>query len=128
MIAMRRMLISTCLLLTLAACDRDGGADGDSGGNLQVVLAKNTEWPYEMVGILDIVEAGGYEESEYPSWAVGNIITEDDEWGVMIEIRDGIVSRAEINIDSGEEVRVWLEKPHKKYDVLTYPVSRIESL
>ena len=123
---MRHILIITMLALLLASC---GGSDsGGDGGILEIRLAKNTEWPYEMVGVLDIVEAGGWDESDYPTWAVGNIITDDDEWGVMIEIGDGVVSRARINIDSGEPVRVWLEKPHKKYDVLTYPVSRIEAL
>ena len=127
---MRFFLISATLALLLTACG--GGSEyslGEEGSNLQVLLAKNTEWPYEMVGVLDIVEAGGYDDvSEYPTWAIGNVITADDEWGVMIEIGDGVVSRAKINIDSGEEVRLWLEKPHKKYDVLTYPVSRIEAL
>ena len=124
---MRHVLILAAVALVLAACG--GGSDGtDDGGNLQVLLAKNTEWPYELIGVLDIVEAGGYDESDYPNWAVGNVITDDDEWGVMIEIGDGVVSRARINIDSGEKVRLWLEKPHKNYDVLTYPVSRIEAL
>lgn len=124
---MRQVLILAALALVLAACGGDG-TDTDDGGNLQVLLAKNSEWPYELVGVLDIVEAGGYDESDYPNWAVGNVITDDDEWGVMIEIGDGVVSRAGINIDSGEKVRLWLEKPHKNYDVLTYPVSRIETL
>ena len=125
---MRKIFCSLALALLLGACGAGEGISDDYGGNLEILLAKNTEWPYEMVGILDIVEAGGYDDSDYPTWAVGNIITDDDEWGVMIEIGDGIVRQAEINIDSGEKVRVWLEKPHKKYDVLTYPVSRIEAL
>ena len=126
---MRHVIFCALLTLVMAACG--GGGDNpyiEDGGKLQGLLANNTEWPYEMVGVLDIVEAGGYEESDYPTWAVGNVITDDDEWGVMIEIGDGVVSRARINIDSGEAVRLWLEKPHKKYDVLTYPVSRIEAL
>ena len=125
---MRHILISAMLAFVLAACGGDGGSDMGDAGLLEIRLAKNTEWPCEVVGVLDIVEAGGYDESDYPTWAVGNIITDDDEWGVMIEIGDGVVSRAKINIDSGEQVRVWLEKPHKKYDVMTYPVSRIEAL
>ena len=126
---MRKLLIAASAAFVLAACGGGGaGTDSDYGGVLQLQLAKNTEWPYEVVGILDIVEAGGFDESDYPNWAVGNIITDDDEWGVMIEIGEGVVSRAKINIDSGKKVRAWLEKPHKNYDVLTYPVSRIEAL
>ena len=126
---MRQVLMLAAIALVLVACGGGGeSTDSDHGGNLQILLAKNTEWPYEMVGVLDIVEAGGYDESDYPNWAVGNVITDDDEWGVMIEIGDGVVSRARINIDSGEKVRLWLEKPHKNYDVWTYPVSRIEPL
>ena len=125
---MRQLLMWVALMFVLAACSGDSSYSGGDGGILEIRLAKNTEWPYEMVGVLDIIEAGGYDESDYPIWAVGNIITDEDEWGVMIEIGDGVVSRAKINIDSGEPVRVWLEKPHKKYDVMTYPVSRIEAL
>ena len=126
---MGKLLIAAGLAFALAACGGGGeSADSDYGGVLQLQLANNTEWPHEVVGVLDIVEAGGFDESDYPNWAVGNIITDDDEWGVMIEIGEGVVSRAKINIDSGEKVRAWLEKPHKNYDVLTYPVSRIEAL
>ena len=125
---MRYFLVFMAAAFILAACGGGGGSGGSDGGILEIRLAKNSEWPYEMIGVLDIVEAGGWDDSDFPSWAVGNIITDEDEWGVMIEIGDGVVRKAGINIDSGEKVRVWLEKPHKNYDVLTYPVSRIEAL
>ena len=125
---MRQVLMWVALTFVLAACGGDSSYSGGDGGILEIRLAKNTEWPYEMEGVLDIIEAGGYDESNYPTWAVGFVVADADDMGVMIEIGDGVVSRAKINIDSGEPVRVWLEKPHKKYDVLTYPVSRIEAL
>ena len=124
---MRQVFSTVAIALLLAACG-GGGMDSADSSNLEIRLAGNTTWPYELVGVLDIVEAGGYDDAGYPSWAVGNIVTDDDEWGVMIEIGEGVVSRAQINIDSGKKVRAWLEKPHKKYDVMTYPVSRIEAL
>ncbi len=116
------------VVLALSAC---GGGDSDDApvpGSLEAVLEGNTTWPYEAQGVLDIVEAG-FEDSEYAHWAVGFLITDPgDEFGIMIEITDGVAERAKIDIDSGREVRVWLEKPKTEYGELTYPVSRIEAL
>ena len=115
------------LLLILTACG-GGESNTTSGLTLEAILATNTAWPYELVGTLDIVEAGGYGETDYPSWAVGSVFTREDEWGVSISIGEGVVSRAKIDIDSGKEVRLWLEAPKQEYGVLTYPVSKIEAL
>ena len=113
-------------------CACGGGATDDYGditSALETALAENQDWPYEAVGVLDIVEAGGFDESGYVEWAVGTLLTEDDdEWGVMIEIKDGIAQRARIDIDSGENVRVWLGAPSREYGVLSYPVVRMEKL
>jgi hypothetical protein len=84
--------------------------------------------PFEQVGVLDIVEAGGYGDSEYPNWAIGSLITHDDDFGVSIKIGEGVISKAKIDIDSGNEVRVWLNASVKDYGVYTFPVTRIESL
>lgn len=127
---MRFTTIILFLGLSLTACGgNDAGTEGTVGGDtLEATLASNTQWPYELVGILDIVEAGDYDGSDYPDWAVGSVITDTDEWGVLINIGAGVVSKAKINIDSRKKVRVWLEKPREKDGDLFYPVSKIQAL
>jgi hypothetical protein len=121
-------LVFIFLVFGLSACDNEGGGGTSTiGSGLEAVLESNESWPYEAVGILDIVEAG-YGESDDPEWAVGSLVTKDDEFGVGIEIDGNVISRARINIDSGKEVRVWLEKPKMEYGVKTYPVSKIVPL
>lgn len=119
------------VFLVLVACSGGSGTSGSGssvgGNNLEAILASNNSWPYEVVGVLDIVEAG-YGDSNEPEWAVGSIVTADDEWGVSIEIQGTVISRAGINIDSGKQVRAWLEAPKDDYGVNTYPVSRLEAL
>lgn len=124
MTAMRNILLALLISLCVFACS-EGGDGPSSQSALEAKLAANTDWPYEVVGTLDIIEAGGYENSEYPSWAVGSIVTAADPDGAMIEIGEGVVARARINIDSGNPVRVWLGKPKKEYGMLVYPVKRI---
>ena len=121
-------LAAIVMALVLCACGGGDSGDGPEPGSLEAALQVNTAWPYEATGVLDIVEAG-FEDSEYAHWAVGFLITDPgDEFGIMIEITDGVAERAKIDIDSGRAVRVWLEKPKTDYGELMYPVSRIESL
>lgn len=116
------------LALASVACGDNGAESTVSiGSNLEAKLAGNTQWPYELVGTLDIVEAGDFDNSDYPDWAVGSIVTETDEWGVLIEIRAGVVSKARINIDSGDKVRAWLDKPRIENGDLFYPIVKIEA-
>ncbi len=125
---MRKSFLCLLVPLLLVAC---GGQDSDNGGasvsSLEEALSANTDWPHEVVGILEIVEAGGYDDSEYPSWAVGNLFADDDDEGIGISIGEGVVSRARIDIDSGKKVRVWLEAPKLEYGFKTFPISRIQS-
>lgn len=127
---MRNSAVGSALLMLLVACgDTDRDSVGPTVSGLEAVLSTNSEWPYETIGILDIVEAGGYEDSEYPSWAVGFLLeSEKDEGiGVSISIGEGVVSRAKINIDSGMKVKVWLEAPTTQWGVDRYPISRIQA-
>lgn len=115
-------------MLLLAACGGGESYDAPAPDSLEAILQSNTAWPYEAVGVLDIVEAG-FEESDYAQWAVGFLITDpSDEFGIMIEITDGVAERARVDIDSGERVRVWLEEPKTEYGELTYPITKIEKL
>jgi hypothetical protein len=127
---MNRLWLVAVLFFVVAACSGGSNDEGTSGGDytLEAILEANTSWPYEVVGVLDIVEAGGYDDSDYPTWAVGSIVPDGEEWGVSIEIQGNVVSRARINIDSGKPVRAWLEAPKREYGIDTYPVSRIEAL
>ena len=124
-------LIAVAILMFIAAC---GGGDkpgefGDRKSALESALESNTSWPYEAVGVLDIVEAGFDGTSEYAEWGVGSLLTDDDdEWGISITLRQGVAEQARIDIDSGEPVRVWLEAPVEEYGYTTYPISRMEKL
>ena len=124
---MRKSIFYWLVLLLLVACGgQDSGNGGGSVSSLEEALSANTDWPHEVVGILEIVEAGGYDDSEYPSWAVGSLFTDDDDEGIDISIGEGVVSRAKIDIDSGKKVRVWLESPILEYGIETFPISRIQ--
>ena len=126
---MRIPLLIVPIAVGLVACGGDDAGSGSSAGNsLEATLAGNTQWPYELVGTLDIVEAGDFDESDYPAWAVGSVVTDTDEWGVLINIGPGVIRKAKVNIDSGKKVRVWLEKPRKENGDLFYPVSKIQAL
>lgn len=122
-----RRLILIAMVLGLSACG--GTTDEENPSELQVQLDANTTWPYEVTGVLDIVEAGGFDENDYPTWAVGSLINDQtDEFGISIDIVGDVVPRARINIDSGESVRAWLEAPTMQYGVKSYPVSKLEAM
>ena len=122
-----RKLILVALVFGLAACG--GATDSEGGGELQALLDANTTWPYEVVGVLEIVEAGGFDQSDYPTWAVGSLINDQtDEYGIAIDIEGDVVPRARVNIDSGRPVRAWLEAPKMQYGVKTYSISKLEAL
>ena len=116
-------------LLCISACGGDGSTGMDRVSDLtplEATLQANSDWPYETVGVLDIVEAGYDGSSDEPQWAVGMLLAGGEEFGPLIEIDGKVISRAGINIDSGEEVRVWLEAPKDNYGLPTYPISKIE--
>ena len=120
----RFALIAT--LLGLVACSGEMGSETSTRGSLETALEANSTWPYETVGILDIVEAG-YGDSDSPEWAVGSLVTDNDEFGVLIKIEGAVIARAGIKIDSGEKVRVWLEAPKNEYGETIYAVSKIQA-
>lgn len=122
----RLLLIASLLCLT--ACG-GGPADEEPATGLLAVLEANESWPYEVTGVLDIVEAGFDGTGEYAEWAVGSIVTDEtDEFGVPIEIQGPVIKRGKIDVDSGRPVRAWLEAPENKYGVEMYPVSKLEAL
>ena len=122
-----RKFLASIVVLTLSACGGGYEEPAPEPGSLEAKLLDNTSWPYEAVGVLDIIEAGGFDESNYAEWAVGFLLTDpNDEFGVMIEISDGLAQRARFDIDSRKKVRVWLERPKDVHDVPMYPVSKLE--
>jgi len=122
-----RQLIQIAFVLGLAACG--SATDEGNASELGVLLDANTTWPYEVTGVLEIVEAGSFDENDYPTWAVGSLINDQtDEFGISIDIEGDVVPRARINIDSGKTVRAWLEAPTMQYGIKTYPISKLEAL
>ncbi|SMF63205.1 hypothetical protein SAMN02745866_04078 [Alteromonadaceae bacterium Bs31] len=123
---MKKLFVFIVCLFALVACS-DGGVPANNSTSIEAELKSNGNWPYQIQGVLDIVEAGGYEDTEYPGWAVGGLVREGDEFGVSISIGEGVVAAAGIDIDSRKLVTVWLGAPKKEFGVLTYPVERISS-
>ena len=125
---MNKLFLALAFLF-LAAC---GGGDYDEApepGSLEAKLQSNSTWPYQAVGALEIIEAGGFDDAGYADWAVGFLLSDPaDEFGILIEIKSGVAARAKFDIDSGRKVRVWLEEPKTEYGELTYPISKIEKL
>ena len=124
-----KKLIGVLTILLLAGCS-DSGSDygADSPSPLEIKLESNTTWPYEVEGVLDIVEAGGYGDSDYPMWAVGNLVTPDSGYGLAKNIGEGVASEGSINIDSGKKIKVWLSQPKIQFGVKTYPIIKMRSL
>lgn len=127
---MYRRLIVGCLASALVAC---GGGAVDAGSSspgtesgFAAILKKNEHWPYEAEGVLDIIEAGFDGTSDQPQWAVGSLLVGGDEFGVLIEIDGAVIARAGINIDSGEPVLAWLERPMHISGEPIYPVSKLQ--
>ncbi len=122
-----RRLILVALMVGLAACS--DAMDERGASELEALLDANTTWPYEVTGVLDIVEAGGWDENYNPTRAVGSLVNDQtDEFGISIDIEGDVVSRARINIDSGKPVRAWLEAPTMQYGIETYSISKLEAL
>ena len=93
-------------------------------------LKKNKEWPYLIIGVLDIAHTGDYDDdSEYPSMAMGQIDTGNKVDDISIEINGAILKEAEIDIDSGEKLKIWLNgSPRHEYDIDIYKVVKLEKL
>lgn len=120
-----RQLVLLAFVFGLAACEVTVNEEDSS--ELAALLDANTNWPYEVTGVLDIIEAGGFDENDYPTWAVGFLVNDQtDEFGIFIEIEGDVIPRARINIDSGKPVRAWLEAPRMQHDVMTYPIVKLE--
>lgn len=124
-----KKIIGVLVFLLLAGCsDIESENSTYSATKLETVLEANTTWPYETEGVLDIVEAGGLEESEYPHWAVGFLLAPGAGDGLLIEIGEGIASEGRINIDSGKRIKVWLNQPKFQSGVKTYPIIKMRNL
>jgi len=123
---MKKIILVIFIIFFISGCMEEY-AGGSQPQSLESILKSNTVWPHKVRGILDIVEAGGYQDSEYPTWAVGSLVTNKDELGVSIEVNGNSLKDAMIDIDSGKEVTVWLAVPQAQYGVLTYPVVKISA-
>jgi hypothetical protein len=124
-----KKIISVLVFLLLAGCS-DSGSDNvaHSPTPLENLLESNTTWPYAIEGVLDIIKAGGLEESEYPHWAVGFLIAPGSGNGLLIEIGEGIANEGRINVDSGKKIKVWLSQPKIQHGVKTYPIVKMRSI
>ncbi len=111
------------LSILLLGCSEPETSTNSAAG-LEAELKQVQSWPHSVVGVLDIIDAGGYGDSDdpYPDWAVGSLTTPNDEYGVLIEIGAGVVRKARIDIDSGKPVHALLGAPKDMDGMLSYPV------
>jgi len=124
-----KKFIGVLVFLFLAGCsDNDSDNSNYSATKLETVLAANTTWPYEIEGVLEIVEAGGFEESEYPHLAIGFLLASGAGDGLLIEIGEGVAKEGRINVDSGSRIKVWLSKPKILHGVKTYPIVKMRHI
>lgn len=119
------MRISVLLFAASLVASCGGEPASEPVGSVEARIAASDSWPQEVVGVLDIVDAGGY-ESDYPDWAVGMLVTADDPDGISINIGDGVLAAGRVDIDDGRSVRVWVNKPNTEYGVLTFPVTKVK--
>jgi len=124
---MKKLIFILCITFACISCSQNEGVS-DLNSSLEATLSKNTTWPFEVEAILEIDDTGGYEDSDYPNWAIGSIVTSEDQDGVMIEIGEGVIERAAIDIDSGKQIKVFLGKPGTQYGAIFYPVEKLETL
>ena len=121
------ILLAAAAMLVAAGCSEAPAGVTGSKPTLEAELKANSTWPYAVVGVLDIVDAGFDSETGRVSWAAGAIVTDKDPDGVLIMIEEGAV-RDGIDIDSGKAIRAWLSEPTMEYGYPTYPVSKIEAM
>lgn len=118
-----KYVVVVFLTIALTACVEENSSMGsDSVGTS---LANNTVWPYEVVGEIDIVDAG-FGDSDVPSWAVGSIIIKDEE--LLIEFGSNVLRKAQIDADFAfsSPATLMLGKPRSEGGALIYPVVDIK--
>jgi hypothetical protein len=60
---MKKLIPIMISIFYLVSCGGESpGGNGEPLSNLEKALLENTSWPTERVGVLDIVEAGGFDE------------------------------------------------------------------
>jgi len=114
-------------VLVLSACGTESPVETDN--SLESELRRNGKWPQEIVGILDIVDTGGYfDDTDYPAWAVGSLTTPNDLEGILINIEGRVFNAGGVDIDTERTVRIWVGEPSGSsvlYDTF-FQVSKIE--
>lgn len=121
-----KKIFALLILAILSTSCSDSSHTPSESSVLEQKLNSNSEWPFEVSGVLDIIEAGGYDESEYPAWAIGEFVQEGDDFGVLVHIKDNVAAAAKLNVDPAKAVTVWLGSPEKEHGILTYPVEKMD--
>ena len=113
-------------ILILPSCDNSPDVYKESV--IEQKLKNNTEWPYLIVGALDIAYAGDYDgSSDYPAFAMGQIDTGNDVDDISFNVDHDVLKQAGIDIDSGEVLKIWLAgSPKYENGINIYQVVKLE--
>ena len=87
LVAFVNLMISSCSL------------DYYEKNETEEMLTENTEWPYAINGVLNIIEAGDYDEGDYPRWIVGFLEITNSPDEILIEFKGNIAQKAKLPID-----------------------------
>lgn len=117
-----KKIVPIILSLFLAACGGDEIKNSPSG---ESALAGNTRWPYEVVGEVDIIDAG-FGDSDYANWAIGSVTVNGEE--ISIEFETLVLRSAGIGseFNFSSPAKLMLGSPKQEYGMLTYPVVEIK--
>ncbi len=118
---MKKTMLVLCLLCLFACGNERGTASSGSESG----LASNTAWPYEVVGEVDIVDAG-FGDSDYANWAVGSVVVNGEY--ISIDFETSVLEAAGIDseFNFSNPATLNLGAPKKEYGELTYPVVEIK--
>ena len=114
-------IIFLILAIVIVACSESTNINSSSEDD---PLEKNTEWPIELIGTLDIVEGGG--EDIYMTWAVGSFLTSIGEIPIYLDSNAAVNNR--VDLDAHGEFKVWLGKPRNEYGYAEYEIIKIEKI
>ncbi len=119
---MKRFII---ILLSFLAFSCSGENPKSSGSEVSS-LSSVVSWPHEVKGELDIIDAGGFDDSNYASWAVGTFLPKGDTEPINVNFAGSILKEADIDAEFAfaNPVTLWLDKPVKEHGVLAYPVTK----
>lgn len=119
----RIIMKKLCLLalsIGLIACNSDTSQSSSADS-----LSTNTTWPYEIIGSVDIHDAG-FSDSQYADWAIGSIVSGDDDILIMFDNRVLRAAGIGSEFNFSDPTTLLLGAPTDEYGESSYPVEAVQ--